>query len=114
MVFAFEGDSTLSVYPDANAAAGDHEPIDVEQGAVAFFADDGSRLRPRFTRLNQRSLFGLVVDQGAFVLEEPTFPVAGDIEGALQRTTSVNPNPYFASLEAVRQHFAARRRKAAL
>jgi hypothetical protein len=113
MVFAFEDDSTLSVYADADAAAGDHEPIDVEQGSVVFFADDGSRLRPRFTKLNRRRLFGLVVAQGAFVFEESTDPVPGDIEDALQRTTSVNPNPYFASLEAVREHLAARQRQAA-
>jgi hypothetical protein len=112
MVFAFEDDSTLSVYVDADAAVGDHEPIDVEQGSVVFFADDGTRLRPRFTKPNQRRLFGLVIDQGVFVLEEPTDAVACDIEDALQRTTSVNPNPYFASLEAVRTHVAVRHRKA--
>ena len=113
MVFAFEDDSTLSVYADPDAAVGDHEPIDVEQGSVVFFADDGTPLRPRFTKPNQRRLLGLVVDQGAFVLEESTDPVTRDIEGALERTTSLNPNPYFASLEAVRTHVATRQRKAA-
>jgi hypothetical protein len=112
MVFAFEDDSTLSVYSDVDAAARDHEPIDVEQGSVVFFADDGTRLHARFTKPNRRRLFGFVIDQGAFVLEESTEPVADDIDDALQRTTSVNPNPYFVSLEAVRDHLAARHRRA--
>jgi hypothetical protein len=69
MVFAFEDDSTLSIYADAKAAADDHEPIDVEQGSVVFFSDDGAPLRPCFTRPNRRRFFGLVIDQGTYVLQ---------------------------------------------
>jgi hypothetical protein len=82
------------------------EAIDVENGVFSFYAEDGSRLKPRFVRPNRRRLFGFIVEQGEYQLE----PASGEdfdtdtFEIAIAEASGVEPNRYFSSLSEIRAH----------
>ncbi len=108
MIFVFLDDSTLDVTEPDNLAG--YEGVDVEAGDYAFFGAGLRTLEPTFTKPNETGkLFGLLdwVRSGEYDLV-PGAPGRQDFLDRLARASAVNPNPWFGSLEAVRDY--ARRR----
>jgi hypothetical protein len=68
MIFIFVEDGTVEVL-DGPAAAQEYDPVDVENYIFAFYDEDGTWLRLRFTRPNRRRLFGLFRERGAFEVD---------------------------------------------
>ncbi|MGH8028598.1 MAG: hypothetical protein ACREO3_01555 [Arenimonas sp.] len=110
MIFAFAEDGTLAVLEDIVAVRRHCEALDVESRVYVFYAADGTWLRPRFVRPNKRGMFGSRI-QGEYELEpEPAPPEDVDpFAVALDEAVALEPNAVFASLEALRAFFAARR-----
>jgi hypothetical protein len=106
MIFAFLENGTLDVLPDGTAVRRAFEGIDVESGVVQFYDPTGTYLAPHFTKPNRtRRFLGIFswVVSGEFDLRpDPTAP-DDDIWTCLAETSVVNPNPWFANLDAVRQ-----------
>ena len=111
MIFVFAEDATLSIAADVDAVRTMCEAIDVESSVFQFYDADGRPLMARFIRPNrQRKILGMFwsVTQGDFTLE-PAEPSRHDpISVALLETAAVEPNPFFADLDAVREYLAAR------
>ena len=83
------------------------EPIDVESSVFAFYDERGRALVPRFTKPNrQRRIFGLLstLTQGEYTLEVAEAPSQDPILVALDETSVLEPNPWFADLAAVRRY----------
>jgi hypothetical protein len=108
VIFVVVEDGTVEVL-DGLEAAQEYEPFDVENEVFLFYDEDGTWLRPRFTRPNRRRLFGLVLEQGAFVLERsPALDAAVDpFHVAVGEALALEPNAHFKSLVAVREYAAA-------
>jgi hypothetical protein len=110
MIFVIAEDGMVDVVDDPATLCGRFEGIDVENGVFAFYAEDGEWLQPRFVVPNKRGWFGSV-SSGAYVLdagaERPAQVDAFDV--ALAEAAGIQPNPHFATLEAVRTHVLARR-----
>ena len=107
MIFVFLDDSTLDVIANLEEAQRNYEGIDVEDGVYQFFDVTGSYLEPRFIEPNKTGRFlGIVswVESGQFELI-PNTETDEDINLYLAETSEINPNPYFSSLEEVRQFF---------
>jgi hypothetical protein len=106
MIFAAGDDTLVTVYDDEAAACRDWEGLDVESGAVTFYAADGTWLRPEFTTPNSRGLAGFGVSSGTYHLVrcEDRPPDIDSIEVALSEASGVNPNRHFDSLDAIRRH----------
>jgi hypothetical protein len=106
MSFAYGEDGMFRVHADAAKARRQWEPIDVENGVVVCYAEDGAWLKPEFTRPNRRSLFGPVLTQGDYVLVKTnTKPVGHDpIDVALDEAGDVEPHPEFDSVAAIGRH----------
>ena len=113
MIFAFAEDGMVAVLDDLAAARRECEGIDVESGVYVFYAEDGTWLRPRFTRPNRQGGFAFFrwVESGEFVIEPDLArpPEVDAIETALDEAAGLQPNTHFASLDAVRDFVAARR-----
>ena len=109
MIFAFAEDGMVAVLDDLAAARRECGAVDVESGAFVFYAEDGTWLRPRFVVPNRRRFFGWT--QGEYVLDPEPAPPAGvdPFDVALDAAVDLQPNGYFASLDAVRGHVATRR-----
>ena len=71
----------------------------------------GPGWRLRFTRPNRYRFFGLVLEQGAFevVRNAAGDPTIDPIAVALDDAVALEPNPYFRTIDEIRQHVAARR-----
>jgi len=110
MIFAFIEDGTIDVVENEAAAQSHSEPVDVENGVVIFYSEDGTYLRPRFTKSN-RLLFGLVLEQGEFDLVPAPDgdPTIDPFDVAVREAIIVNPNPYFQSTEDIRRYVETRR-----
>lgn len=111
MIFVFAEDATLSIAADVDAVRRMCEPIDVESSVFQFYDADGRPLAPRFTKPNrQRKIIGILwsLTQGEFTLEPAESSDHDPISVALLETAALEPNPFFADLDAVRQHLAAR------
>jgi hypothetical protein len=110
MIFAVVEDGTVKVLEN-EAVAQTWEPIDVESRAAVFYAEDGTWLEPRFTRPNRYRFLGLVLEQGAFELVRNAAgdPTIDPIAVALDDAVALEPNPYFRTIDEIRQHVAARR-----
>jgi hypothetical protein len=110
MIFAVVEDGTVKVLEN-EAVAQTWEPIDVESRAAVFHAEDGTWLEPRFTRANRYRFFGLVLEQGAFELVRNAAgdPTIDPIAVALDDAVALEPNPYFRTIDEIRQHVAVRR-----
>ena len=109
MIFAFVEDGTVEVL-DGPAVAQHYEPIDVENQVFVFYDEDGTWLRPRYTRPNRRRFFGLLLEEGSFELERSTEPdpVVDSFSVAINAAVTLKANKYFPSLEAIRQHVASK------
>jgi len=106
MLFAIVEDGTVRVLEDQSAARREFEGIDVENGVVTFYAQDGSLLLPRFTRPNKRKLLGLLVESGEYDLS-PSFEATTNVDSfeiAIGEATVVEPNPHFKSIAEIRAH----------
>jgi hypothetical protein len=112
MIFAFVEDGTLEVL-DGPEAAQRYEPIDVENYVFVFYDEDGTWLKPRFTRPNRRRFFGFILERGSFELERSTQPdpAVDPFSTALAEVQGLEPNNYFTSVEAIRRHVASRQGK---
>lgn len=106
MIFAFSEDGMVSVLENEAAAKVEFEAIDVENGVVSFYAEDGAWLKPRFARPNKRKLFGFVIEQGEFELAPEPSEVANEdpFEVAIGEARGVKPNLHFKSLSEIRDH----------
>jgi hypothetical protein len=107
VIFVFAEGGTVEVL-DGPGAAQRFEPIDVENLVFVFYDEDGTWLRPRFTRPNRRRLFGLVLEPGSFELERSADldPAVDPFSLALSEAVDLKPNAHFSSVEAIRQHVA--------
>jgi hypothetical protein len=109
VILAFADDGTVRVHAELEDVQRHCEGIDVEDGVYVFYDEAGGWLRPRFLEPNTRGRFS--VGSGRFVLEPAPAPQdVIPIEIALARVSALDPNPWFADLDAVRAHVAARRR----
>jgi hypothetical protein len=107
MIFAFVEDGSLHIKRDLNEVRRDFEAVDVENLVVTFYDDTGQPLAPVFTRPNRRrKLLGFLVslEQGEFELQPTQAPTRDPIEVVLDETVTLEPNPFFTSLEEVRTH----------
>jgi hypothetical protein len=105
MIFVFLDDSTLDVIENLEEAQRNYEGIDVENEVYQFFDETGIYLEPQFTEPNKTGRFlGILswVESGQFELVSNT-ETDEDINLYLAETSEINPNPYFSSLEEVRQ-----------
>ena len=105
MIFAFVEGGTVEVL-DGPGAATKYEPIDVESFVFVFYDEDGTWLKPRFIKPNRRRFFGFVLEQGSFEVERSADldPAIDPFSVALSEAVRLEPNKYFSSLEAIRQH----------
>ena len=106
MLFAIVEDGMVRVIEDQSAARREFEGIDIESGVVAFYAQDGRPLLPRFTLPNKRKLFGLLVESGGYDLS-PAFEATTNVDSfeiAIGEATGVEPNPHFKSIFEIRAH----------
>ena len=107
MIFAFVEDGSLQIKRDLREVRRDFEAVDVENLVVTFYDDQGQPLVPVFTRPNRRRKFlGILVslEQGEFELQPTRDPTWDPIEVALDETVSLEPNPFFSSIEQIRAH----------
>jgi hypothetical protein len=102
MIFVAVEGGTLEVVEEL--AASRYEPIDVESGVFRFYAADGTYLEPRFTQPNRHSLF--VVEPGAFSLVRSASTNEDSFELVLSEVASIEPNPWFTTLEQIREFIA--------
>lgn len=106
MIFAYAEDGMFTVHADEAAARRQWEPIDVENGVVVFYDEDGTWLKPEFTTPNRYRFFGFVLTQGHYVLAR-SGQVASHVDPidiALGEAAGVEPNPHFDSVDAIRRH----------
>jgi hypothetical protein len=110
MIFVFAEDATLHIAAGIDEVRRDCEPIDVESSVFAFYDCNGAPLTPRFTKPNRQKRFlGLLsIEQGEYTLDIAD-PASHDPIGvALQETEVLEPNAWFASLDAVREYLVTR------
>lgn len=103
MLFAIIEDGMIRVLENQSAARREFEGIDVENGVVTFYAQDGTQLVPRFNRPNKRKLFGLLVESGEYELS-PSFEAKTSVKSfvnAIGEATGVEPNPHFKSIAEI-------------
>jgi hypothetical protein len=112
MIFAFLDDRGLMVHDSLEDVLRDHEAIDVENGDVRFFDSEGHSLRAVFTEPNKYTkLLGSIemVAQGVFTLQpDPESGTSEFCARVLPEVAYLYPNPWFASLEALRESFSSR------
>ena len=110
VIFAVGEDGSITVHASEEDARREWEPIDVESGAVVFYDDDGTWLKPDFVKPNQRWLFGLIVTEGKYKLvRSATPPEIDPIDLALSEAIGLKPNTNFASIDAIARHIRYRR-----
>ena len=111
MVFAFLEDGTLVVHETAADAIPHYEGIDVESGVVRFYDEAGTYLQPRFTTPNRAGkTLGVVpwVVSGSYELVADPASREDSFALALHETSTLEPNRWFASLDALKAALAAR------
>ncbi len=104
MLFAFAEDGVVWVFEHESAAKVEFGPIDVENEVFVFYAEDGTWLKPCFTRPNKRKLFGLVLEQGEYEFVRGQEAEADSFEVALSEARAVEPNLHFKTVEEIRRH----------
>jgi hypothetical protein len=113
MIFVFIEDGALDVIANLEEAQRNYEGIDVESGVFQFFDEKGIYLEPQFTEPNRTGRFlGIIkwVESGKFNLV-PQTETDEDINLYLAETSEINPNPFFSSLDEVRQFLQGNRSK---
>ena len=111
MVLAFLEDGTLVVHESVVDASRHYEGIDVDAGVARFYDESGTPLSARFTTPNRAGkTLGLVpwVVSGTYELVPAPASGADPIALALYETSVLEPNPWFASLDALKAALAAR------
>lgn len=111
MIIAVIEDGTIEVVEDLAEARRNYEPIDVESDVIVFYDEDGTWLKPVFTRPNKKQLFGLVLEQGEYELrrEIELDPGVDPFDAAIAETVAMEPNRFFSTLSELRAHVEARR-----
>lgn len=112
MIFALAEEGTLFIKADLSEAQRDCNALDVESEVFRFFDEDGRSLEPVFIRPNRkRRILGLFSkwELGTYELRLASDPANDPIDIALAEASRLAPNPWFASIEAVREHFKKRR-----
>jgi hypothetical protein len=108
MIVVVTEDGTVEVV-DTVEDAQRYEAIDVENQVFVFYDEDGGCLRPRFTQPNRYRLFGLILEQGAYVLE-PSVELDPEVDPlplALAEAHSLKPNEHFPDLASTQRHFGS-------
>lgn len=111
MIIAFIDDGTVEVCGDLAEAQREHEGIDVENGIVEFYSEDGVWLEPVFVEPNRRGdlLFGFGwVESGSFRLEPRPERLDRPIWRALARHPHAGELGAFPSIGDLRAHLAGR------
>jgi hypothetical protein len=111
MVFAFLEDGTLQVHAATADAIREYEGIDVESGVVRFYDEAGTYLAPRFTTPNRTGkTLGILpwVVSGSYELVPDPAAREDSFALALHETSLLQPNPWFATLDALKTALAAR------
>ena len=109
MIFAILDDLGLAVHSSIEDACRGHEPVDVENGDVHFFDDDGWPLDPVFVVPNRygKVLGVTVLEQGSFVLQRRVLGTEADgLKVALETVAYLQPNQHFVSVDAIRNYVA--------
>lgn len=109
MILAFLDDTSVSVLADEAEANRKHEGIDVENGSVIFYSDEGVWLEPHFTTPNRHGKFlGLFrwSESGVYKLLPPSKEAGSQnpIGAKLAGTTLLNANQWFKSLDELKEH----------
>lgn len=105
LMFAAETEECrLFVFASEADAIAQCEGLDVEAAVWLFWATDGTPLEPDFITPNRRELFR--VANGSYRLVEASPDHHADLAEALDVILSMEPNPFFSSLEQVRAHVA--------
>nr|WP_295381957.1 hypothetical protein [Pseudoxanthomonas sp.] len=94
----------LFVFASEADAIAQCEGLDVEAALWLFWTTDGTPLEPDFLIPNRRGLFR--VANGSYRLVEASPDHHADLAEALDMLLSMEPNPFFSSLEQVRAHVA--------
>jgi hypothetical protein len=111
MMFVFAEDATLHIAAGIEEVRRICEPIDVESSVFTFYDREGRPLIPRFTKPNRRRrILGLLstIEQGEYTLDVADPATQDPIGVALLETAMLEPNPWFADLEAVRDYLVNR------
>ena len=106
MILAFIEDGTLALYENEAAATRAHEQVDVESGSIVFYSDDGTPLAAHAATPAERGRWlGLFpwVSSGAYQLKPAAQGVADPLSLALHETVTLDPNPWFASLDDLKR-----------
>jgi len=98
-------DRSLLVFPSSDAAVTYCEGIDVEDGAWKFWDGSGAPLRPLFSESNKRS--GAWTQNGTYTLEPAEHRGLPALAEMLCEPVFLEPNPFFASIEALQAHLAS-------
>lgn len=111
MIFAFVEDGTLAVHEDLASVQRAYEGVDVENQVVRFYDGRGVYLEPKFIVPNRRGrVLGLIgsITSGVFELIPNTNAAQDSFALALYEATSLEPNPWFESLEQLKTELSAR------
>ena len=108
MIFAFIEDGTLAIHADIAEVQREYEGIDVESGVIRFYDASGTYLEPIFTtpnRISRRFLLFTSVLSGTYDLRAAPNADEDPIWVYLVETSSLEPNPYFATVAEVKAYF---------
>ncbi|WP_156392268.1 MULTISPECIES: hypothetical protein [unclassified Roseateles] len=110
-VLAFEEGGTLRLFASVKDAELAFEGVDVESGTVSFYDQHGQPLRVDFVTPNRRGrLLGHLAwfSSGAYKLVPAEPGIADPIALAIFESCALDPNPWFASLEALKSELRRR------
>lgn len=105
MIFVFVEDGSLEIVASLGEAQQNYNAVDVESEVFQFFDERGIYLKPQFTKPNRiKRLLGIFKrwESGEFKLV-PQTETDEDINLYLLETNEIKPNPWFSSIDEVRQ-----------
>ena len=103
-MFALATDErSLLVFASSFDATDHCEGVDVEDGGWMFWDEHGDALAPQFVSPNRRGKF--VVENGNFILAPA--PDKPGLSLTVARIHHLEPNPFFADLEAVLRYLGS-------
>ena len=109
MILAFLEDGTLAIHGTIDEVRREYDGIDVESGIVRFYDATGTYLAPIFTtpnRIQRHFLLFETIISGVYDLQPAPDANEDPLWVCLIETSTLGPNPYFASLAEVKTHFA--------
>jgi hypothetical protein len=109
MIFVFSDDKSLNVISSPDY--GEFEGVDVENGLYRFFDEEGTYLKPVFTKANRTGhVLGFIpwVVSGEYELQAVP-DSEEDVFFYLDRAISLEPNDWFHSLDEVRRFLTRQR-----